>query len=392
MLKKRVKRQVIAREHTFFIPASLGLEKICAKQVRSLGLGATPSGEGGVTFQGKLTDMYKACLHLSLANRVLMRIHEFRAAHFAELEKAVEGIPWELYLPASCPLNIRVTARKSKLYHSQAIAERVKKAILQQLEKYGERVDGGDEPVPQEIFVRAVSDKFTLSIDACGELMHKRGFKESAGRAPIRETLAAAILEFAGYDGGQPLMDPMCGSGAFSTEAALIAANIPPGWNRDFAFFSWPAFKKQQWLYLRSQAEKQFKDLTQPLVFASDIDQEACALLLETLERQGLDKIVKVSNEDILRLTPPQQVPNPGLIVVNPPYGLRLGTVPQAKELFASLCNRLADQFPGWKLAVLVPHKDWTPLLPFSGKPFQKILHHGGLKIPLLIGKITDKH
>ena len=389
MIEKRVKRQVISRIHTFFIPTSPGLEKICARQVRSMGLNAQVSGEGGVIFEGKLLDMYRVCLHLSLGNRVLMRMEEFKATHFRDLENALENISWELYLPAGCPINVRVTARKSRLYHSQAIAERVELSIRQHLQKATNKTHIKGQ-MPQEIFVRAVSDRFTLSIDACGELMHKRGFKESNGPAPIRETLAAAILHLAEYDGTLPLLDPMCGTGTFSTEAALIAANIPPGWNRDFAFYSWPSFKKKQWLYLRNQAREQFNNITRPLVFASDIDQKACSILLENLKNQGLEHIVQVNNEDVLSLKSPAGFSTPGLIVINPPYGHRLGSVNQATELFQSLCQYLGKQFQGWKLAVLTPHKNWVPLLPFASKPFEKILHHGGLKIPLFVGKISN--
>ncbi|MBI9077613.1 MAG: class I SAM-dependent RNA methyltransferase [Desulfatibacillum sp.] len=390
MLEKRVKRQVIARQHTFFIPTTLGLEKICAAQVRSLGLIPSGTGEGGVVFEGRLTDMYRACLHLSLANRVLMRIDEFKASNFPGLEKGLDQIPWELYLPASCPVHVRVTAHKSRLYHSRAIEERVQKSITDRLRDFGEKPPHSEQGLGQEIFVRAVSDRFTLSLDACGELMHKRGFKETSGEAPIRETLAAAILHLAGYNGRLPLMDPMCGSGTFSSEAALIAANIPPGWRRDFAFFSWPAFREQQWHYLRTQASEQFKKITQPLIFASDIDEKACMILLENLKNQNLDHIVSVSNEDVLSLEPPPGFAKPGLIVVNPPYGLRLGTETQARELFTALCQHLAEHFQGWKLAILAPRPDWMPLAPFSRPPRQKVLHHGGLKIPLLIGKIES--
>ncbi len=389
MLEKRVKRQVIARNHTFFIPTAPGLEKICAAQVHSLGLEPTITQEGGIECQGKLSDMYGLCLGLSLANRVLMRLTHFRASNFQNLEKSLRAFPWELYLSKNCVPNTRVTVHKSRLYHSRAIAERVNDSIAARLKKHGEiSSEEGEGIHTQQVFVRGVSDRFTLSIDACGDLLHRRGVKETSQGASIRETLASAILKMAGYDGTVPLVDPMCGSGTFSTEAALIAGRIPPGWNRDFAFFTWPAFRKKQWLHLRSKQQEHFKHITKPTIFASDIKGSACENLAAVLRKRKLEHIVRVKNEDILSMAPPKDVPESGLVVVNPPYGLRLSTTKESFDLFKALCHRLSQQFSGWDLAILVPHPSWAPHVPIPNKTPRKILHHGGLKIPLYIGPL----
>lgn len=394
MLKKRIKRHIIAKKHSFFVPASPGLEGLCASQLREIGLTPAIIENSGVAFEGKLEDMYQACLKLSVANRVLLRIVNFRASNFMTLEKAAGNVPWELYISTGCKINIRVNTHLSRLYHKDAIAQRILSAIYSRLEiMHGEKPFG--KPMAQEIFVRAVSDYFTISIDGAGELLHMRNFKGHSGTAPLRETLGAAILGMAGYDGSRPLLDPMCGSGTFSMEAALIAKNIPAGWLRDFAFFSWPGFKEKQWLYLRRQCEKQIREIKAPLIFASDIDSKAIAHLEKQVSALSFENLINVSHGDFLKTGPPDQLSQPGLVVINPPYGVRLGTKNSAEQLFRAMCEHLEANFKGWRAAILVPRRSWTRYLAFihshAGaweRKKQHELFHGGLKVPLIVGKI----
>ncbi len=386
MLEKRIKRQVIARTHAFFASASPGLEKLCSSQLRKMGIQNIQVQEGGCAFEGKMTDLYTACLWLSVANRILMRISEFKATNFTTLEKAAAKIPWELYLPAGCELNVRTTAHSSRLYHSDAVSERIIEAITDRLARKGEAPKQSPS-LPQQIFVRAVSDHFIISIDASGQLLHMRGLTGGKGKAPLRETLASAILHFARYDGMTPLMDPMCGTGTFSMEAALIAGNIPPGWFRDFAFFSWPAFREPQWHYLRRECQKKIRQTDEPMIFASDLDQKACANLKKQAAIHGMDNMISVARQDFFQTTPSDSIEEPGLIVINPPYGLRMGNRAQAEKLFIKMNNHLAQNFKGWKAAILVPKKAWTSHLRFSAKAQKRQISHGGLKIPLMIGQ-----
>ena len=387
MLDKRIKRQVCAKVHSFFAAVSPGLEKLCADQLKARDMNSVRIQEGGVSFEGRLPDLYESCLCISTANRMLMRVCQFKASNFPALEKGASKTPWELYLPCDCEIEVKTSVRSSRLYHSEAVSQRIYKVVKDRLDKFGEPFKTGLAS-PQKIFVRAASDRFTLSLDASGDLLHMRGLTGGGGRAPLRETLASAILHFAEYDGTTPLVDPMCGSGSFSLEAALIATRTPPGWFRDFAFFSWPAFRETQWRHLRRTCEKQILHPQKPMIFASDLDSSACDNLKRQAKKHGLDGMISVSNRDFLSLEPPGDVDKPGLVVINPPYGLRLGSKDQALDLFNAMNRRLEAHFAGWRAALIIPEKSWISGVRFSKIQQRRTLSHGGLKMPLVVGVV----
>ena len=260
-LLKRIKRHVVGRKRNYFASVATGFERVCSKELSSLPLSAheTVATDGGVEFSGHLQDCYLANLHLRTASRILLRITAFTSTNFRQLEKKIAAIPWELYLDACSRPQIHVTTRHCRIYHTAAIANRFSEAIARHLQvpAAGDRSDLA-APSSQRIFVRGVDDRFTVSIDSSGTHLYKRGLKKHPGTAPLRETLAAASLMLAGYDPHQPLVDPMCGTGTFSLEAALMAKNIPPGWYRDFAFCRWPSYRKKRFEHLRRQAENYF--------------------------------------------------------------------------------------------------------------------------------------
>jgi putative N6-adenine-specific DNA methylase len=386
-MEKRVKRHIKASSHEFFAATQPGLEHLCLKELAGLGL-AGPDARilaGGVAFSGKLPDLYKAALFMHTPNRLLMRIGAFTATDFGSLSAKVAAIAWELYLPESLPINIRVSCRKSRLYHSDAVAQRVREAIFERMASI--RPDWGkpdEKSGVQEIFVRLQSDRFTVSIDASGELMHKRGATAGKAKAPLRETLAASILHLSNWHPGLPLADPLCGSGSFSVEAAFWAKRVPPGAMRDFSFFCWPAFSKKTWEHLKKMAKEQESLFSSPVIFASDKDGPACQALAERLKALNLDDAASVTKKDFFALTPP--CGQPGLVVINPPYGRRLMDEKKAKDLFERICKRLATHWQGWQFALLVPQKSWLALAP-PGQIKPAILH-GGLRIIPVVGRV----
>jgi len=238
---------------------------------------------------------------------------------------------------------------------------------------------------PQTVFVRGLHDRFILSLDTSGELLHKRGLKTRAGPAPIRETLAAAILRRVGYTGAEVLLDPMCGSGTFSLEAVLRARRIPPGWYRDFAFTAWPAFRPPRWAYLRRQLEGEIRPSAPAPIVAADRDPLACGQLEAALARGNLGASVTVACRDFFEIDPAEFGPLPGVAVINPPYGRRLGSGPQSHALFARIVDRLNRCYRGWKVALIAPpgaaHLAPPQLIPAR-------LLHGGLHLVLLTGTI----
>ena len=313
--------------------------------------------EGGIEFTGKLHDCYFTNLYLRTANRVLMRITEFNVTNFRKLDKKIKEIPWELYLKEN-------TAKCSRLYHSDAISEHIIESINERKKTVLFHSDNKVDIQPQKtqniqnIFIRLIEDHIIVSLDSSGDLLYKRGIKQHTGSAPIRETIAAATLLKMGYTGEQPLLDPMCGTGTFSIEAAMVAMHIPPGWYRHFAFESWPGFKPAQWEYMKKQAEKGIKkNHNIPCIIACDKDTQTCRALSDTLKKNNLENVIKVLSHDFYTLTPDDIYlhagnKNPGLVIINPPYGVRLGARHDSRNMFIEITERLADFFEGWKFAL----------------------------------------
>jgi len=406
-LAKRIRRHVIGRMREFFIAVAPGFEAVCLKELQAppLSIEGGAAVPGGIVFQGRLEDCWRANLHLRTAGRILMRIETFTAVSFPQLQKKLSDIPWELYLQPDLLPVIHVTAAKSRLYHSDAIAARVSAGIVNRFAATtapeaapgtsAVRIQQPDHrsvhhhispTMVQKIFVRAAADRFTISIDSSGALLYKRGVKTRGGKAPIRETIAAAALLLAGYTGKEPLVDPMCGSGTFSIEAAMTAGNVPAGAFRTFAFMEWPSFAARKWAYLKRVAAS---DQTFPgpaRIFASDIDADAVISLLKSLEDQRLLSMVDARPRDFFALSPADASAEKGLIVLNPPYGRRLGSRRQSRDLFRSMCRRLQDVWSGWRIVLVAPEPAWIDVVsfPLSRHPFT----HGGLRPTLLIGKI----
>jgi len=226
-----------------------------------------------------------------------------------------------------------------------------------------------------------------VSLDSSGDNLHKRGIKKQGGAAPLRETLAAAILKMAGYVPGEPLADPMCGTGTFSLEAAMLNLNMPAGWFRDFAFARWPSFRPQRWHHLRRDGEKRFVTVDRPLIFASDISRNAVNGLSTAVRRCGFSGAVSVSQRDFFNFSPGELTRQVGVVVINPPYGLRLGSRHESRRMVSRICRHLQSAYRGWRLALIAPNRQALKELPGS---FQSIpLVHGGLRLMLVTGKIV---
>lgn len=385
---KRVKRHVTGREKDFFAVTSPGFESVCFDELKALsGTGKDLTEiKGGVHFTGRITDCFSANLNLRTANRILMRIGEFKATNFMRLKKKLSGFPWELYLPPDSRPAINTSTKHSRLYHKDAIAEVFSESIVKRFASIGIRNDGTDS-AGQQVFVRASDDRFTVSLDSSGELLYRRGIKTHRAAAPLRETTAAAILALSGYDVSKPLIDPMCGSGTFSIEAAMISQNIPAGFFRDFAFMNWPCFTPKRWKYFKDKAESGIKHILTPRIFASDIDSGASGSLSSCINKYEFLKMIEAGQKDFFSLSPSDFTKEKGLVVVNPPYGQRIGSRSESDKLFYAICDKLKKDFSGWKAALIAPDITLLNALPLTLK--DQTLFHGGLKIHLLYGKIN---
>ncbi len=389
-LAKRIKRHVTGRLRTYFAATAPGFEDLCLRELAALELPIEDAVivDGGVEFRGRLLDCYQANLHLRTAGRILLRIGSFKATGFRQLENKVAAIPWELYLPPVGLPNVHVTTRHCRLYHTDAIGQRFSAGIQRHLPDSGSNREDMDRRLSDPtVFIRGLDDRFTISIDSSGDHLHKRGLKRHHGKAPLRETLAAAALMLAGYSAAEPLIDPMCGTGTFSLEAALMVKNIPPGWFREFAFQRWPSFSQNRWDYLKRQCETRFSIPQRPLIFASDQDEAACRRLEKCTHQNHLSGFITVAQKNFFDFLPGELTDQTGMVVLNPPYGKRLGSLEKSEHLFGALGGKLNQAYKGWKVVLVAPDRQLINKIPF--KLEARSFFHGGLKPALMFGKIT---
>jgi len=381
---KRIKRHVIGPVQSFFAVTAPGLEKLCYRELATLPgtVSHVENIPGGVAFKGRLTDMYCANLDLRTPTRVLMRIARFKASNFRQLDGHLKKIPWELHISPTTEVSVSVKTIHSRLYHTSAIADRITHAIHECLGGASQE----HSVVVQQLLVRVVDDSFVISLDSSGAPLYKRGLKEHGGKAPLRENLAAAILFWAGYTGREPLLDPMCGSGTFALEAALISSRTPPGWHREFAFMNWPAFKSKQWQHLKKERAPEIAPLTQPSIFASDNDPGACTSLASVVQQYDLSQAISVLERNFFDFDPGQCSPKPGIVALNPPYGIRLGSNREARNLYTEIAVKLRNDYKKWCVAVLLPDRGLATHFPTGLK--QRKVTHGGLDLTLLTGRI----
>jgi len=342
---------------TAFAVTAPGLEPLCAAELRGSAIRPTVD-EGGVLWNGPIESIARANLWLRTASRVLVRVSEFRATAFYELELHAKRIAWDRFVAAGSSVEFRVTCRKSKLYHSDAVAQRFAQAVEGRVP--GARIakakatDDDDEATDssdhQLFVVRFLYDVCTVSVDSSGALLHRRGYRQQIAKAPLRETLAAAALLGAGWSGDVPLVDPMCGSGTIPIEAARLARLIAPGRDRAFAFLRWPEFNQQVWTKLLDDARAGELPSSPVEIAGADRDAGAIDAARANAARAGVADDIEFNVQPISALTPAEP---PGLVVSNPPYGVRVGESDDLRNLYAQLGNVIRRQRPGWTLALL---------------------------------------
>jgi putative N6-adenine-specific DNA methylase len=338
-----------------FAVTAPGLEQICASELTALGI-RCKAEEGGVAWSGTIESVATANLWLRTASRVLIRLAEFRATAFYELELHAKRIAWNQYVAADAIAEFRVTCRKSKLYHSDAVAERFTKALESRVKgAKGATAPAADDDEneageAQLFIVRFVKDVCTVSVDSSGALLHRRGYRQQLAKAPLRETLAAAVLLGAGWKGDTPLLDPMCGSGTIPIEGAMIARRIAPGKNRSFAFLNWPAANQKNWTTLLADATAGELPSSPVSIQGSDRDEGAIAAARGNAERAGVLADIDLR---VLPVSAIEPVASPGLVAVNPPYGVRLGATNPLRNLYARFGDVARERRPGWTVAIL---------------------------------------
>lgn len=354
-----------------FLVATPGLEAPLAAEAAALGW--TPVTQpGGVTISGGWPDVWRANLWLRGATRVLARVGGFRALHLAQLDKRARKFPWASILRPDLPVKVEATCRASRIYHAGAATQRIARAIGETL---GVPVT---DDAPVTLKARIEDDLVTFSVDTTGESLHKRGHKQAVAKAPLRETMAAMFLREMGFDGSQPVLDPMCGSGTFPIEAAEIALGLAPGRSRDFAFQQLASFDPAAWEALRQPAT--LREAPAQL-FGSDRDPGAIRMSIANAERAGVAGVTRFAVSAIADLEAPDCAP--GLIMLNPPYGTRIGNKGPLFGLHAQMGERFRRRFAGWRVGMVTTE---AGLARATGLPWQEpgpIVAHGGLKVRL---------
>ena len=336
-----------------------GLEPLARRELALLDIAVSGEEPGAVMAALTSRDVMRANLHLRTASRVVLRLAEFKAVSFADVERHAKRVPWETVVTPGRRVRFRVTCRKSRLYHSGAVAQRLMEALVGRMPDvaaadagHHDDEDGGAE---QLFIVRLFRDHLMLSADTSGELLHRRGYRQATAKAPLRETLAEAMLLGAGWDGSTPLADPMCGSGTIPIEAAMIARRMAPGLRRAFAFEQWPDHDAKAWRAVQAEASAKTLTTEIPVIQASDRDAGAVAATLANAARAGVAADLAVTRQSLSAL---RVRGNAGLLVVNPPYGIRVGDKKPLRDLFAQLGNVARAQAAGWRLAMLSADRD----------------------------------
>ncbi|KUP92436.1 THUMP domain-containing class I SAM-dependent RNA methyltransferase [Tritonibacter horizontis] len=357
-----------------FLIATPGLETVLCQEAQALGFTAARQVPGGVSFDGGWPDVWRANLHLRGATRVLARIGSFRAFHLAQLDKRARKFPWGDTLRPDVPVKVEVvTNKKSKIYHAGAAAERIERAITEEL--------GAPISPEAEVTIKVRIDDNTciFSVDTSGEGLHKRGHKAAVGKAPMRETLAALLLHSCGYDGQEPVLDPMCGSGTFVIEAAEMARGLAAGRSRNFAFQTLATFDEAAWAGLHAAIPAP-RAVTQ-LFYGSDRNAGVIEMAAQNAERASVSDICRFSHASVSDLQRPEGPP--GLVMVNPPYGARIGNKKQLFAVYGALGDTLRRRFSGWRVGIVTSDTQLARATALPFLPLGAPIAHGGLKVRL---------
>ena len=337
-------------------PCHFGLEAVLKREIYDLGYEIISVEDGKVTFEGDAEAICRTNINLRTAERVLLKAGQFKAVTFTELFDKTKDIAWEELIPANGKFWVtKANSVNSKLFSSSDIQSIVKMAIVERLkQKYNVswfKEDGNSYPIR----VNILKDMVTIGIDTTGDSLHKRGYRPAAGKAPISECLAAALIKLTPWNKDRILVDPFCGSGTFPIEAAMIAANIAPGMNREFTAESWDnIINKKEWYEAVTEANDLVDLSIQTDIQGFDIDENVIRIARQNAVNAGVDKLIHFQKREVAQLSHPKKY---GFIITNPPYGERL----EEKEALPAIYTALGRQFAAlddWSAYVITSYED----------------------------------
>ena len=348
-----------------------GLEKIAEAELNALAVHGVEIVEGGVNFTGSMDAVCRVNLRARSITRVLLRLADFKALSFPELYNKAQKPAWERYIAPDRPVSVKASCHHTRLIHSGRAEQAVVDGITEKLKKADIMLaTSGDA---QLITLRIENDRCVISIDSSGERLDRRGYRLLSGLAPIRETVAAGILQWMDWKPEQPLLVPMCGSGTFAIEAALMAQGRAAGLNHAFAFLQWPALHQKRWKRVLDKAAGMQREVSLNIA-ASDVDEAMLQQAKSNADQAGVGDVIRFEKLDVRTLQP--LAGEGGLIVCNPPYGDRIkGDVTALYKDIGKLLKQ--DAFKGWRMAVIAPDKECEQALGLKAKRRLKVKHGG---------------
>jgi len=335
----------------FFATCPRGLEPLLAKELQELKAENIHAVGGGVGFGGDFALCYQANLESRIASRVLWQVATSRYRSEDDIYHAAYELPWNDWFEPEHTLRVEVTAIRSPLQSLNFVTLKIKDAVCDKFRRLSGHRPSVDTHRPDIPIQGHLTERdFTLYLDTTGDPLFKRGKRVAQGEAPLRENLAAGILRLAGWLPGIPLLDPMCGSGTFFLEAAQMALDIAPGLGRHFSFEKLKNFDRRRWQELLRQGAARQKSRVPLSIYGSDVSGEALKSARANLAAAGLEQVVSLKQANILEISAPAKE---GIIVTNPPYGVRLGEQKELAELYPKLGDLLKKQFGGWRAYIL---------------------------------------
>ena len=330
----------------FFATCPRGLEALLADELiaqRALKIVVT---DGGVSFEGSLDTMYRVNLHSRIATRIMSRVGQGSYATEEDIYKATFKLHWPSWFKVNQTIRVKVTGVKCPLKSLDFVTLRIKDAVCDRFREEGAlrpSVSVRDPDV--RIHAYLTQDQYQLYLDTSGAPLYQRGFRDVSVIAPLRENLAAGIIMLSGWIPGTPFLDPMCGSGTFLIEAAMMAVNQPPGMKRTFGFQKLTSFDEGLWKKIETEAMNKMKPIEFLDIYGSDMDLRAVRVARHNLKVAGLEEVAKVMQSDFIKLEPPA---SEGTLVTNPPYGQRIGEDEDLKEVYPVWAKHMKESFGGW--------------------------------------------
>ncbi|MBR8701535.1 Ribosomal RNA large subunit methyltransferase K/L [Fusobacterium sp. DD29] len=363
---------------TLIASATMGVESIVRDECKELGFENVNAFNGRVEFDGTVRDIAKANIHLRCADRVFLKMGEFRATSFEQLFNNIKKINWGDVIPENGEFPVSwVSSVKCKLYSKSDIQSITKKAIVEKLKEKYHKDYFYEDGAKYAIKIQGNKDTFIVMIDTSGDPLHKRGYRAIKNEAPIKETMAAALVYLSGWSRrGIPLMDPMCGTGTLLIEAAMIARNIAPGSNRNFASEKWNIIPEKDWLDVRDDAFSMEDYDKEVKIFGSDIDEATIEIAKKNIEKAGVEDDIVLECKNFLDLETDEEY---GALITNPPYGDRLMDDESVERLYRLLGDVCRMRLPKWSYYIITSKKNFEECFGRKATKNRK-LYNGGIE------------